>query len=107
MLFSLFLQLLEGVKEYILIPAQLLHLIQHKDMIDLPSHVHLQLAGRVLVEAFVSPHLLLLSDIDVLANRPQQILDGLEHQRLKETLQRLLPVGVADNKNAPVLYHLG
>lgn len=80
MLFSLFLQLLQGVKEYILIPAQLLHLIQHKDMIDFPSHMHLQLAGRVLVEALVSPHLLLLlSNIDVLANGPQQILDGLEH----------------------------
>ena len=76
-------------------------------MIDFPSHMHLQLTRRVLVETLIPPHLFLLSDIDVLANGPQQILNGLKYQPLKETLQRLLPIGVADNKYTSVLYDLG
>lgn len=79
MLFSLPLQLLQRMKEYILIPTQVFHFIEHKDMIDFLTHMHLQLTRRVLVQTLVSPHIFLLTNVDVLANGPQQILNGLQY----------------------------
>lgn len=107
MLSSLLPELLQGVKKYILVPAQILHLVQHKDMVDLPPHVHFQLARGVLVQAFIPPDLLLPPNVDILPNRPQQILNWFEDWGLEESLKVLLPVGMAHNQYAPILNNLG